>query len=472
MEDFSKFVLTSARDLGADWAEVRNARERGTFMSFNNDVADSSGFSDVESIFARFLVGNSMGTVYLENPSKSRIVELLKRQIAVVETTAKINQRGVLLSEERAIKKTHKIRQLIPLMSVSDEKKQKYLAKLHKTLSTKIKHFDSSSVNLSTTNVSKYYLNSDGTAIKSEIPKIEFYYIGTINNGKKSTQQSKYLSSTSGWEGIRKWKLDKQLVSSGNSLGKVLDNGVKSPRGKMDIVVGSEVSAIMAHESVGHPFEADRILGRESAQAGESYVNESMVGKKIASELVTIVDNPLVKGSAGYYIYDEEGVPAKERVLVKKGNINEFLHDRSTASTFGVKSNGASRSSYNLHEPIVRMGNTYVLPGKTKEHNLIKDVKKGVLMRNFMEWNIDDTRMAFKARGNEAYLIENGEVTKPILFPILEIKSTDLWKSVEGIGNKKSFALHSGPCGKGEPMQGIPVGDGGPSLLLRGVNIS
>ena len=115
------------------------------------------------------------------------------------------------------------------------------------------------------------------------------------------------------------------------------------------------------------------------------------------------------------------------------------------------------------------MSNTFVKPGKASESSLIKDVKKGIYMKNFMEWNIDDKRYNFKAKGSEAYLIENGEIKHPLLFPDLEVDTLKLWTSVDGVGNKASYGLTSATCGKGQPMQGVPVSMGGPSLLLRGI---
>jgi len=135
----------------------------------------------------------------------------------------------------------------------------------------------------------------------------------------------------------------------------------------------------------------------------------------------------------------------------------------------GIKSNGGARANGYDKEPLVRMSNTFVLPGNYNEDEIFEGVKKGVYFKNFMEWNIDDKRWQQKYVGNEAYLIENGRITKPVKAPILEITTPGLWGSVDAVG--KNMEYSAGTCGKGEPMQGIPAWMGGPMMRLRGIHI-
>ncbi|MEK6836023.1 MAG: TldD/PmbA family protein, partial [Nanoarchaeota archaeon] len=313
----------------------------------------------------------------------------------------------------------------------------------------------------------KYYINSEGTKFVSEIPRIGFYYFITIISNNKSMQRYLPYGSTGGWEIIKKWNVKQNLLNEIKALENVLKHGVKAPHGKIDLVIGPEVTGIATHEGVGHPYEADRILGREAAQAGESFITSKMINTKIANEVVTLVDDPTLPGSNGFYLYDDEGVKARRKFLIKNGKITEFLHNRETAAEMNVKSNAASRASEYDKETMVRMSNTFVLPGKYKEEELFEDIKLGVYMKTFMEWNIDDKRFHQKYTGAEAYLIKNGKITKPVINPILEITTPALWQSVDALSNKIEFV--AGSCGKGEPMQSIPVWFGGPHMRLRNI---
>ncbi len=181
------------------------------------------------------------------------------------------------------------------------------------------------------------------------------------------------------------------------------------------------------------------------------------------------MDDPTIANSYGYYLYDDEGVKAKRRFLYKEGVINEFLHNRESSSKLATRSNGSSRSVNYDREAIVRMANTFVLPGELSEEELIEDVTHGVYMKSFTEWNIDDKRFNQRYVGREAYLIENGELKQPVARPVIETTTLKFWRSVDAVSKKVEF--DAATCGKGDPMQGIPVNTGGPCMRLRGVYV-
>jgi len=242
--------------------------------------------------------------------------------------------------------------------------------------------------------------------------------------------------------------------------------------GKMDLVCGYEVTGIAAHESCVHPMEADRILGREMSQAGKSFISlggHFWLGTRIGSPAVTIIDDPTVKNSYGYYEYDDEGIKARPRYLYKNGVINEFLHNRETAAKMGTRSNGASRALNYDREAIVRMANTFVQPGDLNEEEMFEDIKQGVYMKSFTEWNIDDKRFNQRYVGREAYWVEKGKLKHPIARPVIETTTQIFWSAVDAVSKKLEYDAAN--CGKGDPMQGIPVYTGGPMIRLRRVHI-
>lgn len=268
---------------------------------------------------------------------------------------------------------------------------------------------------------------------------------------------------------VEGWDLPKLFWDEAHELSKILLEAKEAPKGEMDLVLGPEVVGIVSHESSGHPGEADRILGREAAQAGETYLKADSLGLRVGSHLVNVVDDPTIKGSFGYYVYDEEGVKARKRVLIKEGAINEYLQNRETAYVFGVESNGASRAVAYNREPIVRMANTFLEPGEYDEEELFEGIKEGVYIKNFMEWNIDDRRFNQRYVGLEAYRIEKGELTDVVKNPILEVTTVGLWSAIEAVG--KDVGFQAAYCGKGDPMQAIPVWTGGPHTRLRKVRL-
>jgi TldD protein len=206
------------------------------------------------------------------------------------------------------------------------------------------------------------------------------------------------------------------------------------------------------------------------SQAGRSFIYPGgpyWIGTRIGSDIVTIIDDPTLPNSYGYYKYDDEGIKAKPRYLYKDGIINEFLHNRETAAKLGTRSNGSSRAVNYNREAIVRMANTYLQPGDMTEEEVFEDVKHGIYMRSFTEWNIDDRRFNQRYVGREAYLIENGELTHPVARPVIETSTKTWWSSVDAISKKIEY--DAATCGKGDPMQGMPVDTGGPIIRLREV---
>jgi TldD protein len=192
-----------------------------------------------------------------------------------------------------------------------------------------------------------------------------------------------------------------------------------------------------------------------------------MLGQRLGSDAVTIIDDPTVENGYGFYLYDDEGVKARPRYLLKKGMINEYLMNRQAASELGKLSNGSARANNYDVEPIVRMSDTFFDTGDFAHDELIEDVKLGVYMKTFTEWNIDDKRFNQRYVGREAYLIEKGQVKGMVRRPVLEITTPAMFQAIDAAGKK--IERFSATCGKGDPMQGIPVDMGGPELRARGI---
>ncbi|MFX1560497.1 MAG: TldD/PmbA family protein, partial [Promethearchaeota archaeon] len=294
--------------------------------------------------------------------------------------------------------------------------------------------------------------------------------------GNGSSEQ-KYLDLTlaGGWERIRDTRLVERVKDEVERLKKAAETAVKIEEllnQPIDMIVGHEVAGIIAHENVGHPSEGDRIMGREGAQAGESFWRDLEIGEsRVGSNAVNVSEDPTIPNTSGYYLYDDEGVKARKRVLIKNGILNEPLLNREFGVKFGVGSNAAARSTAYNREPIIRMANTYFEAGDHTFDELVEDVKLGVYMRGFKEWNIDDRRYQSKYTGSEAYLIKNGEITDSMVRrPIMETTSIGLLTALDAVTKDLNFAF-PGTCGKGDPAQGVPVFAGGGEIRFREIRL-
>jgi len=461
MKDLAEFSIKFLQEKGANYAEARLEKTTSEGYLLKNGNPEISGFNKSEGIGIRYLMNNRLGTVSINNITKEKLKEALLNSLRITKNATKISKK-IELSHSTPNIKDYKI---TPKENLSVDQKFKFLKDLHKNLKA-----ENSYLSLSNNLREKYYINSEGSKINSSIPRVSLLYFLTLIENQQSIQRYLEFAAASGYESFKKWKPIEHISNEIKALRKNIKQGVKAPKGVFDIVCGPEVVGIAVHESVGHPYEADRILGREAAQAGESFITTKMLNTKIGSKEVTVVDDPTLPNSYGFYLYDDEGIKARERILIKNGVIKEFLHNRESAQEMGIQSNGSSRANNYSNEAIVRMANTYLKPGKAKEEELIKDIKKGIYLKNFMEWNIDDKRYNAKYTGSEAYLIEKGEITKPVKNPALEITTPKFWSAIDLVANNLKF--FAGNCGKGEPMQGIPVYMGGPSIRLRKIKMS
>jgi TldD protein len=474
MEDLLNHALRVATKLGARYAEARYQSSMYEESLLKNGVPEISSKTRSRGIGIRVLVNSALGFSSIATITKSKIEEAVKEAISIAKSSSSLIKKGVNLSEEQMFEDKVIVKPRINPENVDSDGRIQLLRMIdEELLGTSQKLGVKASVRLLSIGygvVEKMVINTDGAKVYSKIPYEMATYSFTLSSNGRSLQRYENMGGTGGWEVVERWLLDKVVKEEAENIGRAVLSAKPPPTDKIDVVLGSEIVGIVCHESTGHPSEADRVLGREAAQAGETYITPDSVGKCIGSELVTIVDNPVIPGSFGYYVYDDEGVKARERTLLENGRIKELLHNRETAAEFGLKSNGAARASSFNREPMIRMSNTYMKPGDYSFEELIEDIKLGVYIKSYLEWNIDDKRWNQRYVGVESYLIENGRITDMVYQPAIELTAQGLYSSVDAVG--KDLAFYAGYCGKGDPMQAVPVWFGGPSIRLRNVKLS
>ncbi len=467
-------ALDKARELGASYAEVRYQRDSQRSVTLRNGSVIGADEVLFEGVGIRVIVNGSLGFAATNLLRNEEIIKTVELAVSRAKALSKLRKEPIEFSEERLGRAKYEVVPKVNIEDFSIEDRVKLGNELHKVINNSTKEVK---VAVTTYNFvehvqEKCIINSDGAFVRSKIPRVAIFINYVLASGKGTLQRLVEYGASGGAELIKEWSIERELSEEVSKLENVLLKGTEPPKDEVDVVVGPEVVALLVHESAGHPMEADRILGREAAQAGESFVKPEMIGKyRIGSEYVTIIEDPTIPGSYGYYLYDDEGVPARPRYLYLNGVINEPLHNRHTAKIFGVHSNGSARSMTYASEPIIRMSNTYFKPGDMSFEELIEDIKLGVYIKNYMEWNIDDVRWNQRYVGLEAYLIENGEVRedKPIKNPVLEVTTKGFYSRV--VGADKNLRFFPGTCGKGEPSQGVPVWFGGPNVRVSKITL-
>lgn len=467
-EDIIDYALDCAMKKKVEYAEVRGSSQVADGIMLRNGSLEAYVTAVDSGFCARIMAGGGIGFASTNKWSREEartITDLAFRYAKAARRKDKLS-----FAKEKVVKVKWTVEQKKKIENVPTEDRVEALTEVNKGLASSGVNIPATMAQCSISLITKYFVNSEGSRISCFVPKIGAYCFITVSEHGKTEQAYEQFGYSGGWEAFDKFKMSEKMVHDAHVLKNVITKAKPVKLGKMDLICGSEVAGIAAHESCGHPMEADRILGREMSQAGRSFIYQGgpyWIGTKIGSEFVTVVDDPTVANSYGYYTYDDEGIKARRRFLYKNGVINEFLHNRESAAKLNTRSNGSSRSVNYDREAIVRMANTFILPGKLNEEELIEDVDKGVYMKSFTEWNIDDKRFNQRYVGREAYLIEKGELQGPVARPVIETTTEKFWTSVDAVSKKVEF--DAATCGKGDPQQGVPVYTGGPCLRLRGV---
>lgn len=469
-EDIVDFALKYAEGKGVEYAEARAQSQIRDQLVFRNGTLEAY-VSAVDSGFCvRILAGGGIGFASTNKWTRDEAKAIVDLAFKYAKAAGRKDK--IVFAKEKGVETKWAVDQKKKIEDVSPEERIAEFSNVDKALAACGVKIAATMSQCIIDLTSDYFVSSEGSRISSFVPKIAGFFFITVAEQGKTEQAFKQFGYSGGWEAFDVWNASERMIHDAKVLRDVITKGKTLKPGNMDLICGSEVTGIAAHESCGHPMEADRIVGREMSQAGRSFIFKGgpyWIGTRIGSDAVTIVDDPTVEHSYGYYAYDEEGLKARRRHLYKNGVINEFLQNRESAAKLDTKSNASSRSVNYDREAIVRMANTFVLPGKFTEEELIEDVKYGVFMKSFTEWNIDDKRFNQRYVGREAHLIENGELKDPVARPVIETTTLKFWSAVDAVSKEVEF--EAATCGKGDPGQGIPVYTGGPCIRLRGVYV-
>lgn len=234
-----------------------------------------------------------------------------------------------------------------------------------------------------------------------------------------------------------------------------------APSGTMPVVIGKGGGGVLFHEACGHGLEADLVGKQASVFAGR-------IGEQVASPLVTLIDDGTMNREWGAFAIDDEGQPAQKNVLIHEGCLIDYMWDGMRSRKEGRQSSGNGRRQSYASLPMVRMTNTYIANGESEPSEILSDTDSGVFVAELGGGQVNTATGDFVFGMTEAYLIENGEITEPIREGNLIGNGPEVLTKIDALGN--DFAMGSpGTCGK--DGQGVPVGDGTPTLRVTALTV-
>ncbi|MCS7149746.1 MAG: TldD/PmbA family protein [Caldimicrobium sp.] len=253
-------------------------------------------------------------------------------------------------------------------------------------------------------------------------------------------------------------RLDTEIELLGEKAAKLalsLLSARKAPAGVMPVILAGTAGGTMIHEAVGHGLEADH--GEEGLS-----IYSGRIGERVASPLITVIDDPTIPALYGSYLVDDEGVEAKKTALIEEGILKTFLYDKFTALKHGKESNGHGRRQSFRNLPIPRMSNTYIAPGKDKVEDILKSINKGLLVKKMGGGEVNPLTGDFVFEVREGYYIDKGEIAYSVKGATLVGNGPKVLETIDMVADDLHF--EPGTCGK--DGQGVPVSDGQPSMRI------
>lgn len=302
-------------------------------------------------------------------------------------------------------------------------------------------------------------INSLGERAEDLQKRVVFFVEVVASDGSTLQRGYESVGGTKGFEIFE--ETPPELVAEKSAKRALLMLSAKpAPAGQFTVVLSGEAGGTMIHEAVGHGFEADLV------QKGLS-VYKGKLGQKVASELITVIDDGSIVGRNGHFVVDDEGVPSQRTVLIDKGYLVGYMYDRLSAMREGKSSTGNGRRQSYAHIPMVRMTNTYIDAGKDNPEDIIRDTKKGVFVVKMGGGEVNTVTGDFVFEIMEGYMIENGEITYPIRSATLIGNGPKVLQEVDGVGRDLGWSI--GTCGK--DGQGVPVSDAQPTIRVKSLTL-
>ncbi len=303
--------------------------------------------------------------------------------------------------------------------------------------------------------------NSDGLLVDDDVVRTSFR-VSAVASGDTGMQQGyENVARTAGFELFDDVEVEEVArTAADRALAKLAAR--PAPTGEMPVVIKAGRGAVLFHEACGHGLEADAIEKRASVFAGQ-------VGERVASTAVTLVDDGTMAREWGASAIDDEGAPAARNVLVQDGVLTDYMWDFLRSRRAGRASSGNGRRQSYQHLPMVRMTNTYLLPGEEDPDEIVRQTPYGVYVAQINGGQVNTVTGDFVFGMSEAFLIEDGEVTVALRGANLIGNGPEVLRRIDAVGSDFAMASGGGTCGKNG--QGVPVGMGQPTLRVTAMTI-
>ena len=455
-KELIKQVITEGLSKGGDYCDLYFQHSISDSIALEDNAVNKAHSNITLGVGIRVLKGKQTGYSFTEiiSPEAMKKAAKTAANIANAAQNHKIPELEVHTpANYYAIKTSWE--------QVSVEDKVPYLQKINKRVFELDNRVIKSTISFSNSTTRILFANSEGRITYDYQPMSQIS-VSCIAEQKEQREQNSFnLSGRRGIEFFTEENVERLAKEAVESTVALFEAG-KPPAGEMEVVLSAGSSGILLHEAIGHGMEAD--FNRK-----EISIFSDKIGKQIANDFVTIVDdgtNPHIRGSINI---DDEGNDTEKTVLVENGIMKSYMHDRLSALHYKVKPTGSGRRESFRYAPLPRMRNTYMLPGPHKREEIIKTVKKGIIAETFTNGQVMIGGGDFTFYVKSGFLIENGKITMPIKDVNIIGNGPEVLKNVTMVADDFKMTEGGWTCGK--DGQGVPVSMGLPTVKVSAITV-
>jgi len=453
-------LLTSVAQGADSWAEVRYHARRRKQIRVRNGRLEESSSTERAGVGVRVLVDGVFGFASTTDLSREGILRSLR--------DAQQAARAAASSKKHRIEKLASIPPTAgafgfdvddPLDAHTLEEKLELVQRIERRIAASDPRIVSSSASYGELVDEKVIATSDGVAVHLFQSRPEFRTIATAGENGMQSLGMDSVGVCGGWSDMFCKRTAEQLADHAAKMA-VDKLAAPFPEGEeATVILDPELVGILAHEAIGHTVEADLVLG--------GAITQGKIGQTVASPLVTLCDSghsERLPHAVGTSPVDDEGVPAQRTVVIERGVLRSYLHDRETAAHLGVEPTGNARAWEYSDQPLIRMRNTYIDQGDTPLAEMIAGVDHGYYLKGLGISGQADSNAEFMFGVGEAWRIDGGKRGEFLREVTISGNAFDVLKSVDAVGNDFDWEYSAGYCGKGQPAK---VDCGGPHVRCR-----
>ncbi len=458
LQDFADKAIKYAQESGAQYCDARAEHQERKSVSIENSEIEHVKTNVDSGIGIRLIKDGAWSFCSISNPeSFDQLKEAINKSIKNSSYNSK-NKNKINLFPNPS-KKTKIDFPVIKKPEIED------IIKLGLECSKIISqrpNIIKSVINPWFTTNSKYFTNSEGSQILQNYTDTVVDMIATAHESGLTQSVNITEGGRGGLEQLTEGDKIQKSAKEISQKASLLINAKPVKEEKTTVIMNPDFVSLLTHEILGHPSEADRVLGKEMAWAGGAWW-KGKLEEKIGSEKLNVFDDPTIKDSLGWYYFDDEGVETKKTTLVEKGVLKNHMQNRETAHVFNAAPTGNMRATNYRFMPLIRMACTCIGNGDWNVDEMVKEVKDGYLISNMKIPSIDMNRYNWSISCQYAQKIENGMIQDLQRDVIVLGTAPEFFESIDACGNDFTVRPITN-CGKGDPMQSMIMGNGGPTI--------